>query len=186
MEGTTLKELIDCAMKTGTMDFRKNQKGTGTVAMVGQHEFHIVDCGLESMTDTQVIVRILNEESFRERIAVKAEASLLDGLSQDAEYDEIVEILEKAYIKPDDELHLCVGFYANGDFKANTVIGKNLADNIEYNLHMRPGRAYFVDGEWVCGGMLKEPYKTEFIELCKARMAELGLEPKPYNTAPYE
>lgn len=83
-------------------------------------------------------------------------------------------------------LHLCVGFYNNGDFKCNTVKEENLKSNIEYNDAWRPGRFYFVDGQYACGGVLKEPYQTEYIEECIQRIKDLGLRPKPYDTAPYE
>lgn len=82
-------------------------------------------------------------------------------------------------------LHLCVGFYNNGQFVTNTVCDENLQSNIEYNKKYRPGRLYFVDGEYVCGGMLKEPYKSERINLYKQRIKDLGLKPKAHDTAPY-
>lgn len=75
------------------------------------------------------------------------------------------------------KLHLCVGFYPNGDFKCNTVSDENLKSNIRYNEMFRPGRFYFVDGEYVCGGVLKEPHQTEFIEKCKKRIIDMNLQP---------
>lgn len=72
-------------------------------------------------------------------------------------------------------LHLCVGFYPNGEYKVNTVSDKNLESNISYNKLWRPGRFYFVDDEYVCGGVLKEPHKTKFIEECKRKIKEMNL-----------
>lgn len=83
------------------------------------------------------------------------------------------------------KLHLCVGFYNNGSFKTNTVSDENLESNIGFNRDMRPGRFYFVDGKYVCGGMLKEPYQTEFIEKCKKRIKELNMQPASRDSAPY-
>lgn len=74
----------------------------------------------------------------------------------------------------------------NGEFRTNTVKGRNLADNIEYNRHMRPGRFYYVDGEYVCGGMLKKEFMPERISLHKKTIKELGLKPRDFDTAPYE
>lgn len=82
-------------------------------------------------------------------------------------------------------LHLCVGFYNNGDYKTNTVPDENLQRNIEYNRTFRPGRFYFVDGEYVCGGLLKEPYKSEFIQECKEKLAELNLKSDYCDSTPY-
>lgn len=83
------------------------------------------------------------------------------------------------------KLHLCVGFYPNGSFKCNTVCEENLQNNIEYNSVFRPGRFYFVDGEYVCGGMAAEPSKSEFIEVCKQRIRNLKLKPDMSDSAPY-
>ncbi|MDE7242414.1 MAG: hypothetical protein K2O18_00275 [Oscillospiraceae bacterium] len=80
-------------------------------------------------------------------------------------------------------LYFCVGFYPDGSYVTNTVREEDLQNNIEYNKCNRPGRFYFVDGEYVCGGMLDADAKDEFIEKCKARMKEL--KPQPYDTRPY-
>lgn len=74
-------------------------------------------------------------------------------------------------------LHLCVGFYPNGDFKCNTVSTEHLQSNIEYNKSWRPGRFYFVDGEYVCGGVFKEPKQSELIERFRNKIKELDLKP---------
>lgn len=39
-------------------------------------------------------------------------------------------------------VHVCVGFYSNGDYVVNMVDDKDLADNIEYNSTFRPGRSH--------------------------------------------
>lgn len=48
-------------------------------------------------------------------------------------------------------VHVCVGFYGNGDYIVNMVDDKDLADNIKYNSIFRPGRFYYVDGKYACG-----------------------------------
>ena len=83
------------------------------------------------------------------------------------------------------KLHLCVGFYPNGQYKCNTVAEEDLQRNIEYNSTFRPGRFYFVDGKYVCGGIVKEPDKTEYIRQCEQRIKDLGLKPEPRCTKPY-
>lgn len=82
-------------------------------------------------------------------------------------------------------LHLCVGFYPNGDFVVNTVCDKNLQSNIEYNKTFRPGRFYFVDGAHVCGGLLGGKAKDDFIQDCKERMEDLNLKAGNIDSSPY-
>lgn len=93
-------------------------------------------------------------------------------------------MLTDAYINPDNKLHLCVGFYENGEFKTNTIPGKKLADNIEYNRLFRPGRYYYVDGEYMCGG-ITDDLKAKIAEH-KAVMKEWNLQPADHDTSPYE
>lgn len=49
-------------------------------------------------------------------------------------------------------VHVCVGLYGNGDYVVNMVDDKDLEDNIRYNSVFRPGRFYYVDGKYACGG----------------------------------
>ena len=84
-----------------------------------------------------------------------------------------------------EKLHLCVGFYPDGSYAANTVRDSDLKNNVEYNKANRPGRFYFVDGEYACGGLLHADEQAEFIENCKKRIVELGLKPLPYDSRPY-
>ena len=83
------------------------------------------------------------------------------------------------------KLHLCVGFYLNGDYVCNTVRDEDLQSNVEYNKTFRPGRFYFVDGKYACGGMLLPGPQAEHIAKCEARIAELSLKPEPRDTRPY-
>ena len=76
------------------------------------------------------------------------------------------------------DLHLCIGFYPNGQFKTNTVSDEHLENNIKYNKMFRPGRFYFVDGEYVCGGMFLQPKQDELIASFKQKIADLGLKPE--------
>lgn len=82
-------------------------------------------------------------------------------------------------------LHCCVGFYPNGEFVVNTVPDGDLEKNIEYNEIMRPGRFYFVDGEYVCGGLLYQEAKEKFIEECKQKIKDLGLKARTFSSKPY-
>ncbi len=43
-------------------------------------------------------------------------------------------------------IHHTMGVYNDGSRKHNGVSAEHLAGHIEYNLAMRPGRAFFVDG----------------------------------------
>lgn len=78
---------------------------------------------------------------------------------------------------PKNKIHVCVGFYLNGDYVVNHVADEHLAANIEYNRTYRFGRFYFVDGEYACGGALIPKEQEKFIAKCKARLAELAIEP---------
>ena len=84
-----------------------------------------------------------------------------------------------------DTLHLCVGFYPDGSYVCNTVKDDDLENNVAYNRANRPGRFYFVDGEYACGGLLEPEAKKAFIEKCKARITELGLKAHHTDTRPY-
>jgi hypothetical protein len=76
-------------------------------------------------------------------------------------------------------IHQTYGFYANGSWKCNGVDPKDLDSHIMYNLKMRPGRAFFVDGECLNMGYLDEPEIAKALEIIKAQ--------KPIDrcTAPY-
>lgn len=54
---------------------------------------------------------------------------------------------------PKKPVHTCVGVYPNMDYELNYVADEDLSLNIEYNRTMRPGRYYFVDGSYACGGI---------------------------------
>ena len=73
----------------------------------------------------------------------------------------------------------------NTDGAAFTKILKALPDNIEYNRLMRPGRYYYVDGEYVCGGMVMEEKLTERIAMHKDRIRKLGILLSSHDSAPY-
>ena len=82
-------------------------------------------------------------------------------------------------------LHCCVGFYPNGEFVVITVTDGDLEGNIEYNRRMRPGRFYFVDGVYICGGCLHGEMKEKFIAECKQRIKDLGLKARTISSKPY-
>ena len=72
-------------------------------------------------------------------------------------------------------MHATVRFYLNGDYVVDYVRDKDLQDYIEYNKVFRFGCFLFVDGEYVCGGVLLQPYQDEFIEKCKQRLQEINV-----------
>lgn len=78
-------------------------------------------------------------------------------------------------------IHHTVGVYSDGSRKWNGVTSENIAGHIYYNLNMRPGRAFFVDG--LC---LNKGYLTP--ERCKEIEKELqdaAFRPTR-DTAPYQ
>ena len=85
----------------------------------------------------------------------------------------------------EERLHLYIGFYPDGSYVSNTVRDCDLEANIEYNKHYRPGRTYFVDGEYACGGMFEPEAQARFIETCKERIGSLGRKPESCDTRPY-
>lgn len=181
-----LRNLITCGIKTGVISFRKCEATGATVAAIADKVFHLANCEMEGKTISDVEVRLLNDPTYRMLVTDRLEHDIKYIPDGNETKDAVIEALEKAYIKPDWTLHLCVGFYENGQFKTNTVKGENLADNIEYNRHMRPGRYYYVDGEYVCGGMLKKEFMPQRIAEHKARIKELDLKPANHDTAPYQ
>lgn len=80
-------------------------------------------------------------------------------------------------------VHICIGVYPNMQFKVNHVSDEDLASNVEYNRAMRPGRYYFVDGIYICGGMDDSGAKiqevTDFV-------ADLAIEPRRAPEYPYQ
>jgi hypothetical protein len=76
-------------------------------------------------------------------------------------------------------IHQTFGFYASGSWKRNGVASEDLLSHIEYNLKMRPGRAFFVDGECLNMGYLDE------VEIAKAQEIIKAQQPINHCTAPY-
>lgn len=83
-------------------------------------------------------------------------------------------------------VHVCVGFYSNGDYVVNMVDDKDLADNIKYNSTFRPGRFYYVDGKYACGGMLIPDAQKERIAQHEAQIAEMNRKPTLCAVTPYK
>ena len=83
------------------------------------------------------------------------------------------------------EIHVCFGFYLNGDYVVNHVRDEDLKGNIEYNRRNRPGRFYFVDGEYVCGGALLPEPQAEFIAKCLKRIEDMNIKPSMRDSRPY-
>ena len=83
-------------------------------------------------------------------------------------------------------LHVCIGFYLNDDFKINHVRDEDLASNVEYNERFRPGRFYFVDGKYACGGLLAPKAKAAFIAKCEAKIKEMNLPEPTHDSRPYQ
>lgn len=80
--------------------------------------------------------------------------------------------------------HVTIGFYGDGSFKYNVVAEEDLESHIEYNRRFRPGRMLFVDGEYICGGCLKEEYKQQRIEEHKERIKDMHIDTSQV-TRPY-
>lgn len=74
-------------------------------------------------------------------------------------------------------IHYTIGFYANGDSKSNGVPSENLQSHIEYNLAMRPGRAFFVDGKCLNQGYLTKERCDEIEKEIAGRVATRDTQP---------
>lgn len=66
--------------------------------------------------------------------------------------------------------HECVGVYLSGDSVTTRVRDADLAADVAYNATFRPGRLYFVDGKYVCGGLLRRPRLDEVVAEFRARL----------------
>lgn len=75
-------------------------------------------------------------------------------------------------------IHHTRGVYNSGHFKDNGVSSENIASHIWYNLNMRPGRAFFVDGICLNTGYLGK-------ERCKVIEDEIKDMKMSKDTAPY-
>lgn len=75
-------------------------------------------------------------------------------------------------------VHTTIGVYPNGKYKVNGVESKNLAQHINYNINMRPGRALIVDGFVINEGInCKEVLNRKIRDFIKIKKTE--------DTAPY-
>jgi hypothetical protein len=76
-------------------------------------------------------------------------------------------------------IHTTLGVYSNGSCKRNGVSSEFLEDHQNYNLKMRPGRAFVVDGKVIHSGGVSE-------ETLKEVLAKESLLPKfERDTQPY-
>lgn len=75
-------------------------------------------------------------------------------------------------------VHHTRGVYSNGEYKDNGVAPEDLDIHIEYNLAMRPGRAFFVDGVCLNRGYLSD-------DACRRIEAELVDKTAARCTRPY-
>ena len=78
-------------------------------------------------------------------------------------------------------IHHTVGVYNDGSRKTNGVTSENLAGHIKYNLTLRPGRAFFVDGYCLNEGYLSHARCKEI----EKELQEAAFRP-PRDTAPYQ
>lgn len=74
-------------------------------------------------------------------------------------------------------IHFTIGYYANGESKANGVMSENLASHIDYNLTMRPGRAFFVDGKCLNQGYLDKARCDEIEKEIASQVATRDTQP---------
>lgn len=84
-----------------------------------------------------------------------------------------------------DDVHICIGFYPNFDCTINHVRDADLKSNIEYNRTYRPGRAYFVDGKHICGGMYTGEKAAKYIAACEEKIKNMGLTKPDHDSRPY-
>ena len=77
--------------------------------------------------------------------------------------------------------HFTVGVYANGQYKTNVVKEEHLQDHIEYNLKMRPGRAFFVDGECLNKGYLTDEKISYWAQTISEMKPDLRISTEPYQ-----
>ena len=75
--------------------------------------------------------------------------------------------------------HTTIGLYPNGNYVVNGVDSKNLANHINYNIKLRPGRALIVDTFVIYEGIgCKDILNAKIKELIKIKITE--------DTAPYK
>jgi hypothetical protein len=79
------------------------------------------------------------------------------------------------------EFFYTVGIYNNEDSKSNHVATEHLTNHIAYNLVMRPGRAFFVNGICLNQGYLGAQRCCAH----EARLKAAGLPVMRRSTAPY-
>jgi hypothetical protein len=77
-------------------------------------------------------------------------------------------------------IHTTIGVYANGDRKTNGVPSEDLAVHIWYNLKMRPGRAFFLDGICLNNGYLNQEEVDRLEKEFKDRPIRMDKDTAPY------
>lgn len=85
----------------------------------------------------------------------------------------------------ENRIHTCAGIYPDMSYQVNYVRDTDLAGNIEYNRTFRPGRYYFVDGRYACGGILKEPEKSAMVARLESYLASLAIPDRTTDSRPY-
>jgi hypothetical protein len=78
-------------------------------------------------------------------------------------------------------IHTTIGLYADGSFKMNGVKPEHLEYHIEYNKTNRFGRALFVDGKCVYGGLMPEDNTRRFEEWLKTENLKADKCTAPYQ-----
>ena len=80
--------------------------------------------------------------------------------------------------------HLAIGIYASQSYKYNVVLDNNIISDMIYNIRMRPGRWYFVDGYCINEGYgEREVFEEIAKNLFKILSASVNLD---VATRPYE
>lgn len=90
------------------------------------------------------------------------------------------------YGDPSKDVHICVGIYPDRTYQVNYVRDGDLDENVEYNRSMRPGRYYFVDGEYACGGILKAEEKEAKLAELKLFLESLAVPESDTDSRPYQ
>jgi len=79
------------------------------------------------------------------------------------------------------KIHHTMGVYNCGDRTHNGVHPDDLENHIEYNLRMRPGRAFFVDGQCLNQGYLDDDRIKAILEELKENPVVMDKVTLPYR-----
>ncbi|SBV38282.1 hypothetical protein BN7874_113 [Phage NCTB] len=79
-----------------------------------------------------------------------------------------------------ERIYTTVGIYLDKSFKSNGVKGEELKGHIEYNLDLRPGRAFFVDGVCFNSGYYETEEDAQAVFNEKCSKIKFSMDTRPY------